>query len=330
MVPLISSKQDSTAFFLAFLARLREQSTKGALPAESSMHLYRSLAKSFITKTDFTQAHSPATAEGEVAKKRAHATSSQPQRALSRQRAVSHLALADFFSGIIEASTEGDDLVALLISRLVQDASRLPAGEFHYLWLPLLHDMITTLDSNGIALDTPPYQKLFVAILKAYIQRYVGQEPPRATSLARRGVPCPCRDCVSLNAFLTNPTQIIGRFPVGKDRRMHLHRALDMAGVGCTHLTERIGSPNTLIVTKTLSPVEQRHQAWKARQAKAAEQIRDFEPEDLSLLLGPDYADLLNMAHLDASTEPPRVPQRAAAKRKLPMVEVEVIDLTSD
>jgi hypothetical protein len=41
------------------------------------------------------------------------------------------------------------------------------------------------------------------------------------------------------------------RFRVNKDRRQHLHRQIEGHGLDMTHVTERKGSPQTLVCTKT-------------------------------------------------------------------------------
>jgi hypothetical protein len=41
------------------------------------------------------------------------------------------------------------------------------------------------------------------------------------------------------------------RFRVNKERRQHLHRQIDGYGLDMTHVTERKGSPQSLVCTKT-------------------------------------------------------------------------------
>ena len=41
------------------------------------------------------------------------------------------------------------------------------------------------------------------------------------------------------------------RFPVRKERRRHLHQIIENNGCDLTHETLRVGSPQTLICTKT-------------------------------------------------------------------------------
>ncbi|POR35594.1 Uncharacterized protein TPAR_04224 [Tolypocladium paradoxum] len=322
VAPKIDRRRDAGAFFLAFLARLRQQSSEGILPTEKCRQLYRTMARAFITCNSFTQMH------GE-------------EKGVDRPTAVSHEALSDFFSAMIKTSTDADDLLTPLISQLVSDAPRFPAAAFHSLWLPLLHSLIPILDANVIPLDTPRYQQLFSAVLKAFLNTHVGREPAKNTNLARSGVHCNCSDCGPLSAFLAGPAQRVGLFRMNKQRRQHLHQRLDDAGVDCTHETRRVGSPQTLVVTKTFQRNEKNRRDWAARRALAVEQVRKFDRLQLGLLLGPDYASIASMDYLSA-TRPARGPLQgigslglarppvAGVKRKLPPAEADIIDLTGD
>ena len=69
---------------------------------------------------------------------------------------------------------------------------------------------------------------------------------------------CQCEDCKALGAFLRDPTQRVGRFPLRKDRRQHLHQQIDKHQCDCTHVTDRKGSPQTLVCTKTQASYERR------------------------------------------------------------------------
>ncbi|MGA2258558.1 MAG: 2OG-Fe(II) oxygenase [Thermoguttaceae bacterium] len=69
---------------------------------------------------------------------------------------------------------------------------------------------------------------------------------------------CNCADCRALAAFLRDPAARVGRFPLRKDRRQHLHRIIDGRNCDCTHVTERKGSPQTLVCTKTQASYERR------------------------------------------------------------------------
>jgi hypothetical protein len=59
-----------------------------------------------------------------------------------------------------------------------------------------------------------------------------------------------------LEAFARDPQAQVHRFRVRKELRQELHRAIERAGLDMTHVTERIGSPQTLICTKTRAGYE--------------------------------------------------------------------------
>jgi len=69
---------------------------------------------------------------------------------------------------------------------------------------------------------------------------------------------------------------------VRKDRRQHLHRQIDARGLDMTHLTERKGSPQTLICTKTRRSYERRCKEYRrdvAALATLAELAADSRAE---------------------------------------------------
>jgi hypothetical protein len=82
-------------------------------------------------------------------------------------------------------------------------------------------------------------------------------EPPKDWK-RKADLGCECEDCAALSQFLRDPVAHVGRFPLRKDRRQHLHRQIDRRGCDCTHVTERKGSPQTLVCTKTQGSYERR------------------------------------------------------------------------
>jgi hypothetical protein len=75
-------------------------------------------------------------------------------------------------------------------------------------------------------------------------------EPPKDWRQARK-IRCTCADCRELQAFLLDPVEQTHRFAVRKDRRRHLHEQIQRHRLDMTHETERRGSPQTLVCTKT-------------------------------------------------------------------------------
>lgn len=62
---------------------------------------------------------------------------------------------------------------------------------------------------------------------------------------------CRCDDCRALQAFALDPRLQEQRFRVRQDRRQHLHRQIEQHGLDMSHVTERKGSPQSLVCRKT-------------------------------------------------------------------------------
>ena len=71
-------------------------------------------------------------------------------------------------------------------------------------------------------------------------------------------VSCDCSDCSKLRAFCRDSDRRVGRFSVRKDRRKHLHRMIDVHRLDLDHVTERRGSPYTLVLTKNRKSYQRR------------------------------------------------------------------------
>jgi hypothetical protein len=75
---------------------------------------------------------------------------------------------------------------------------------------------------------------------------------------------CTCGDCRELQMFMLNPVERTHRFRVRKDRRRHLHQQIQRHALDMTHDTERRGSPQTLVCTKTRRTYERHCAEHKA------------------------------------------------------------------
>lgn len=89
------------------------------------------------------------------------------------------------------------------------------------------------------------------------LEKRTVQAPQKPTDYRRTDkLSCTCGDCSALSVFLANPDQKQGRFPLAKKRRQHLHQIIDGNHCDLTHVTERRGSPFTLVCTKTTASYE--------------------------------------------------------------------------
>jgi len=91
------------------------------------------------------------------------------------------------------------------------------------------------------------------------------EDPPEAPQDWRQeaNLACSCADCRELRAFAHDPVEQVHRFRLRKDRRQHLHRIIESHGLDMTHETERKGSPQTLVCTKTRQSYRRRCEQYR-------------------------------------------------------------------
>jgi hypothetical protein len=101
-------------------------------------------------------------------------------------------------------------------------------------------------------------------------------EPPSDWHLDAK-VSCSCPDCRELQTFARDPSERIHRFRVKKERRQHLHNAIDRHRLDLTHVTERVGSPQTLVCTKDRRTFDRRMKEYE-REIAAMRTLIDLTP----------------------------------------------------
>ncbi|KAL2676739.1 hypothetical protein Neosp_010504 [[Neocosmospora] mangrovei] len=342
VAPIIDKHKRSLALAVSFLSRLMDKASNGKLPMESSLQLYRSIAKNMIASVDFTKAQSHVSLEHSAKKVRYACSLDELHREMSLSASIREL--STLFKGLMKADTEADNLAASFVSKLTSDCPGIKADELPHLWIPFLRKVDAALDYSTMSSDElSRYQKLFTTFLKAYLDKYVGREPVYNNSLIRPRVHCNCGDCERLNEFLGDRSREVGHFSVNKQRRAHLHQGLDSAHVDCTHVTERRGSPHTLVVTKTFKQIAQRLQSWTTRRTEATKELVRFDQGRLKKLLGDEYTAITNMDRILAAgseRQPLAETAQAAQANSLrgPVVgqkrkfseDIDVIDLTSE
>jgi hypothetical protein len=85
----------------------------------------------------------------------------------------------------------------------------------------------------------------------------------RQTGVLDIKLSCSCPDCRELQDFSLDPLERIHRFRVKKDRRQHLHNMIDKHRLDMTHITDRVGSPQTLVCTKDRRTFDRRMKEYK-------------------------------------------------------------------
>lgn len=97
----------------------------------------------------------------------------------------------------------------------------------------------------GSALD-----RLWVSAAEYLLTRSEHPPQPPADWRLDTKFSCSCEDCHGLRVFARDPDATVYRIRLNRERRGHLHHVIDHLGLDMTHVTERVGSPQTLVCTK--------------------------------------------------------------------------------
>ncbi|KAK0716376.1 hypothetical protein B0H67DRAFT_684362 [Lasiosphaeris hirsuta] len=301
LVPMIEKRAASTPFVLAAILQFIRFAEMGIFEQPAGLELCKPLLKSAINAMDIATLRTKEGATAAFTNLKAQKLDYRHVQAFSRDhmRQISQSfepsALAECFSRCIQF--DWDSLSTSLSVKIVAKVNDIPPTEFRHLWIPFIHELISTLNANNVSLSSSRYQEMACAILEAYLDRHVGKEPSGEVNYRQSPVGCHCADCSRLNLFLQS-NERIWRFPVGKSRRQHVHRMLDSAGSRCTHITEHLGSPHTLVVDKGIDAVTKAKKEWTDRYAQAWDDIAKFDQEQLRMLLGGEFEKITSMRHL--------------------------------
>jgi hypothetical protein len=79
------------------------------------------------------------------------------------------------------------------------------------------------------------------------------EQPPASPTDWRQMVTisCKCEDCRALQTFVLDAQTQVARFKAAEHRRLHLEGQVEQHGLDISCVTERKGSPRTLVCTKT-------------------------------------------------------------------------------
>ncbi|KID97864.1 2OG-Fe(II) oxygenase superfamily protein, partial [Metarhizium majus ARSEF 297] len=282
VAPRLEKRNDAIAFFLNFRHGMLHSDP---FAKEISMHLHQT--RSLIRVMDFNRARKTSVT-------RAY-TDLQAKELRVREVIIPEL-LTEFFSDVVHISTETDNLMARLISKMTAGAANIESTEFHILWLPFLHSIIPILLSHGIPLHSVHCQTLFSVILSAFVKVYVGKRPLKNGPLALGHVPCGCSKCGRLNTFLRSPTQRVGSFSKNSSVSCHLRAQLKyLRDVGDLDFEEEDGFHSGTKFTVTKTDHARILCEWNSRRDQARGKMSEFDQRQLQLLLGSHYSAIFNV-----------------------------------
>jgi hypothetical protein len=152
-------------------------------------------------------------------------------------------------------------------------------------------------ERNGDAvLSDKEFQRLWGHSAEFLLAR--SEQPPESPKDWRQDVKivCRCDDCRELQAFALDPATQTRRFRVRKERRQHLHQQIDRHRLDMTHVTDRTGSPQTLVCSKTRATYERQCRQYNKDLASMAA---------LRPLIGETDRDVQTLrARMDAAFDP--------------------------
>jgi hypothetical protein len=142
--------------------------------------------------------------------------------------------------------------------------------------------LCTLRDAGRSIIGNADYQRLWLETADTLLT--ASEHPPSPPRDWRQDakLSCSCEDCHELQLFASDATRQMHRFRVNKERRQHLHRQIDGYGLDMTHVTERKGSPQTLVCTKTRRNYSRRCEEYRldiAALTALAELIDDSKGE---------------------------------------------------
>ncbi|KAL7944721.1 hypothetical protein V8C42DRAFT_325688 [Trichoderma barbatum] len=216
------------------------------------------------------------------------------------EKGVHYRSFFCFFEQIFAPVEQPDEVLELLVTKVVEVAPQIPDTEFDTLWIPLAKEFIPLVRCLGglIGRSREALMSRFIsAILEAYVNTWVGPYPERP-GLERPGVRCSCADCKGLNVFLANRLLRAGRFKADRTRVQHILDEMARARVDFKSEAVEDADSSTLVVTKTERLLKQARRQWGNRRYHASQQVAKFGLTGLEFVFGTEWTSFLSMAHL--------------------------------
>ncbi|KAH8174560.1 hypothetical protein LIA77_05979 [Sarocladium implicatum] len=290
LFPAVEKAGSTPRLCINMLSALRKRARGSASKSADYKRLYRQLALKFLTSCKLEEL---------LSLKPTAPVAGMPVLG-PRDRYLTHDQFLAFLADSIEMSA-GDSkgfLEEVWTRLFIVDYARISALDVQCSWVPLLQGLVVLLPKAGYELTDPLCRELYHSLLDVYVEKYVGQPPNEARSYVRNGVNCPCQDCRVVNAFLGDGNQTHILMAINLQRRQHVLRILDSAGVDYTSQVIKDRSPHRLNIVKSFSKVLSAQRSWEARGDDAKRKM-DRIPSLQTVLAG-DYDSL--MARLGIQT----------------------------
>jgi hypothetical protein len=150
------------------------------------------------------------------------------------------------------------ELLSQLLTRTLADHTRYPLAA-HVAALTALGPWL----KKQLKEPCEPVSR-WLAVCCTQLESLTAAEPVAPADFRREAnVRCDCADCKELKAFLKDPIEKVHRFRVRQDRRQHLEHQIKGHGCDADCVTDRAGSPQTLVCTKNTASFEARLKKYR-------------------------------------------------------------------
>ncbi|KAH8194082.1 hypothetical protein TruAng_011754 [Truncatella angustata] len=258
LTPLLENSS-YTPFMLSFLKMLRQAISCGQIARDAGLAVYKTFAESTIKAMNLSTVTACEESELQQDHYMMGSTVAKPELKPSALF-MEHDALTAFVESLFQFDM--DKHLELLADKLSRDAKNVNFKEFNPLYIPILEGLLISLETHKVSLQTDRYQRIFQALLKAFLEDSSAQSD---------------------------------RYCMAEKRRKHLVQKLNYGMGYYSIVTERGRTPYTLVVTKTTKPYDNKFVAWVERRLTAENKISAFDQEKLKLLLADRYDKITSM-----------------------------------
>jgi hypothetical protein len=151
----------------------------------------------------------------------------------------------------------GPGIEAELVGKLFDVLQALGASDLHAAALQSITARTDFFEPVSVLVPAIPLlPKLAAQALWEHCARFIlqrSEHPPAAPHNWRQEekVSCSCAECRELQAFVADPVAQVHRFRMREERRRHLEHTIKRDALDMRFETDRKGSPQTLVCTKT-------------------------------------------------------------------------------
>ena len=314
VVPFLRKNTEKITFMLGALHQISrrikvlnaESASTYESPAKELSAVWLSLSRQVVHKLDITAIASPLSyyardsvqmppyQTGSVAPEARHA----PSLVILEPR---HL--IDFVTATADCGGDREILFPLAL-QIASRAQIIHLRQFPSFWVPFLQELLRW---RSLPVSSPRYQHLFGALLEAYMEKCVSENPAPGRELSLPPTTCQCYQCTLLNVFLQDPSKDTIRIIAGPAQESHIRRNLSLQPSHVQSL--RFGRDPTpaLIIGKISKVGPEKLESWTAARESVKAQLALLDVPQLRLLLGESYSLIINAEYFRSVSHPPPV-----------------------